>query len=118
MLRPTNTTALKARLFRALSDEPRLTVLEQLGAGERRVSDLAADLGLSQSAVSTHLASLHAAGAVDRRAEGRSAYYAFAHPSVETLLTAAEEVICAPLQSAYACVQECCVAAEQTVGGR
>ena len=29
------------------------------------------------------------------------------------LLSAAEEVICAPLQNAYACVQECCVAAEQ-----
>jgi len=118
MLKPTNAIPLKARLFRALSDEPRLAVLEQLGAGERRVSDLAADLGLSQSAVSTHLSSLLAAGAVERRAEGRSAFYGLAHPSVETLLAAAEEVICAPLQSAYACVQECCVAAEQSGEGR
>jgi DNA-binding transcriptional ArsR family regulator len=118
LLKPTNAIPLKARLFRALSDEPRLAVLEQLGQGERRVSDLALDLGLSQSAVSTHLASLHAAGAVERRAEGRSAYYAFAHPSVETLLSAAEEVICAPLQNAYACVQECCVTAEAAAGER
>ncbi len=112
MLRPTNVIPLKARLFRSLSDEPRLAVLEQLEGGERRVSDLAADLGMSQSAVSTHLSSLLAAGAVERRAEGRSAYYAFAHPSVGVLLEAAEEVICAPLQNVYACVQECCVAAE------
>jgi len=113
MLRPTNAIGAKARLFRALSDEPRLAVLEQLGRGERRVSDLAAELGLPQSAVSTHLSSLLAAGAVERRAEGRSAFYTFAHPSVGTVLEAAEEVICAPLQNAYACVQECCVAAEQ-----
>jgi len=113
MLRPTNALGAKARLFRSLSDEPRLAVLEQLGEGERRVSDLAACLGMTQSAVSTHLSSLLAAGAVDRRAEGRSAYYTFAHPSVGVLLEAAEEVICAPLQNAYACIQECCVAAEQ-----
>ena len=118
MLRPTNALPLKARLFRALSDEPRLAVLEQLHAGERRVSDLAVELGLSQSAVSTHLASLLAAGAVERRAEGRSAYYAYAHPSVGRLLAAAEEVICAPLQSAYACVQECCLTADQTEASR
>ena len=37
---------------------------------------------------------------------------------VRPLLAAAEEVICAPLQSAYACVQECCVAAEQSGEGR
>jgi ArsR family transcriptional regulator, cadmium/lead-responsive transcriptional repressor len=116
LLIPTNAIPLKARLFRALSDEPRLAVLEQLSQGERRVSDLAVDVGLSQSAVSTHLASLHAAGAVERRSEGRSVYYAFAHPSVETLLSAAEEVICAPLQNAYACVQECCVVAETAAG--
>src|SRR4051812_15638006 len=113
MLRPTNALPLKARLFRSLSDEPRLAILEQLGSGERRVSDLAAELGMSQSAVSTHLSSLLAAGAVERRAEGRSAYFAYAHPKVETLLSAAEEIICAPLQSAYACDQECCVVAEQ-----
>ena len=115
MLRPTNAIPLKARLFRALSDEPHLAVLEQLSAGERRVSDLAAELGMTQSAVSTHLSSLLAAGAVERRAEGRSAYYMYSHPRVETLLDAAEEIICAPLQSAYACVQECCVAAEHEV---
>lgn len=108
MLRPSNPVPLKARLFRALGDEGRLTILEQLGDGERRVSDLAARTRMSPSTVSTHLAALHAAGAVERRSVGRHAYYAFAYPAVAKVLESAEEVILAPLQQTYACVQACC----------
>ena len=108
MLRPINPVPLKARLFRALGDDARLTVLEELAGGELQVSELAARAHLSPSSVSTHLAILHAAGAVERRTQGRSAYYAMAHPSVARLLESAEEAILAPLQDAFACVQECC----------
>ena len=111
MLRPTNLVAPKARLFRALGDEPRLAVLEQLSDGERRVSDLAERLGVAQSSVSTHLATLHAAGLAVRRAEGRSVYYALAHPAVGALLRSAEEVVLASVQESYACTQPCCVEA-------
>lgn len=110
MLRLVNSVPLKARLFRALGDEGRLTVLEQLGQGEQRVSDLAERTGMSQSTVSTHLGVLLAAGVVERRSEGRHAYYAFAHPGVATLLASAEELILAPLQQTFACAQECCQA--------
>ena len=108
MLRPTNPITLKARFFRALGDEGRLTVLEELAGGELRVSDLTSATGMSQSTMSTHLGALHAAGAVERRMDGRSAYYAFAHPAVGAILDNAEEVILSQLQSAYACAQECC----------
>lgn len=108
MVRPTNTTPIKARLFRALSDEPRLSVIEHLAGGEQRVSDLALQLGMSQSSVSTHLGALHAAGAVNRRTDGRNAYYSFAHPMVATLLRSAEEIVVASVQGAYTCSMECC----------
>src|SRR2546428_5004218 len=112
MVRPTNTIPLKARLFRALADEPRLAVIEQLADGEQRVSDLAVRLGMSQSSVSTHLAALHAAGAVLRRADGRSAHYALAPPTVGTLLDSAEEIVVASVQQAYTCSRDCCQPAE------
>ena len=111
MLRPTNSLAPVARLFRALGDEPRLAVLQALEQGEQRVSDLAERLGTPQSSVSTHLATLHAAGAVTRRADGRSVFYGFADPSVERLLRSAQDVVIASLQDAYACTQPCCVEA-------
>ena len=109
MLRPTNALAMSARLFRALGDEPRLAVLQELEPGEQRVSDLADRLGIAQSSVSTHLATLHSAGAVVRRADGRSVYYAFSHPSVGAMLREAQDVIVASVQDAISCTQPCCV---------
>jgi DNA-binding transcriptional ArsR family regulator len=117
MLRPTNAVAPKARLFRALGDEPRLAVLEQLVAGEQRVSDLAAALGTAQSSISTHLATLHAAGVVARRSAGHNVYYAVAHPSVNTLLRSADEVVVASLQEAYTCMQPCCAGPTDALQG-
>jgi DNA-binding transcriptional ArsR family regulator len=108
MLRPRNTTSLKARLFRALGDEARLTVLEHLADGEQRVSELAERLDMPQSSISTHLANLNTAGAVERRAEGRNAYYAFAHPALGEMLALAEEIAVAPIQRGVACLQVCC----------
>ena len=108
MVRPTNTIPSKARLFRALSDEPRLSVIEYLMGGEQRVSDLALQLQMSQSSVSTHLGTLHTAGAVTRRTDGRSAFYSFAHPMVATLLRSAEEIVVASVQQTYTCSMECC----------
>ncbi|MBI4214314.1 MAG: winged helix-turn-helix transcriptional regulator [Chloroflexi bacterium] len=117
MLRPTNGLAMEARLFRALGDEPRLVVLQELESCEQRVSDLADRLAIAQSSVSTHLATLHAAGAVARRAAGRSVYYGFAHPSVGTLLGSAHEVVLASLQDAVACTQPCCVEVPSALAG-
>lgn len=113
MLRPRNASALKARLFRALGDEARLTVLEQLADGEQRVTELAEQLEMPQSSISTHLATLHAAGAVARRTEGRSAYYAFAHPGMRDLLALADDIAVAPIQNGVTCIQACC----QPAGG-
>src|SRR5688572_13960779 len=95
MIRPIDIIPAKAKLFRSIGDEGRLTILEALGTGERRVTDLAEETRQSQSAVSTHLAALHAAGLVVRRAAGREAWYAFAYPTVGALLVAAEEIVTA-----------------------
>jgi ArsR family transcriptional regulator, arsenate/arsenite/antimonite-responsive transcriptional repressor len=64
-----------ARLFHALSDETRLSVLEMLRGGERCVCDLQDAVGAAQSRLSFHLKVLKDAGLVTDRKEGRWSYY-------------------------------------------
>jgi ArsR family transcriptional regulator len=65
-----------ARLFGALSDPTRLSILERLRFGERCVCDLTDALDAAQSRLSFHLKVLKDAGLVTDRREGRWMYYA------------------------------------------
>lgn len=63
-------------LFRALADPTRRGVFERLAReGELSVGALTEGAGVSQPAVSQHLAVLRAAGLVRERREGRSVRY-------------------------------------------
>jgi ArsR family transcriptional regulator len=73
------------RLFRALGDETRLRLLEQLHGGEQCVCDLTDELEASQSRLSFHLKTLKDAGLVVDRKEGRWVYYAINPEAFETL---------------------------------
>ena len=73
------------RLFRALGDETRLRLLEQLHAGEHCVCDLTDELEASQSRLSFHLKTLKDAGLVTDRREGRWVYYALNPEAFEAL---------------------------------
>jgi ArsR family transcriptional regulator len=64
-----------ARLFHALSDETRLSILERLRFGERCVCDLTDALDAAQSRLSFHLKVLKDAGLVTDRRDGRWMYY-------------------------------------------
>lgn len=67
-------------LFRALSDPTRRALFERLcRIGEQTVGALTARAGISQPAVSKHLALLKQAGLVRDRHEGRQTHYS-AHP--------------------------------------
>ena len=66
-----------ADLFRTLADPTRRSVFERLsGEGELSVGELVAGAGVSQPAVSQHLAVLKASGLVSERREGRFIRYA------------------------------------------
>jgi DNA-binding transcriptional ArsR family regulator len=108
MIRPIDIIPAKAKLFRSVDDEGRLALLAELGAGERRVSDLVEKTGQSQSLVSTHLAALHAAGLVARRTAGREVWYGWSCPTVGALLHAGEDIVIAASSESYACVNPCC----------
>lgn len=82
-------------LFHSLSDGTRLAILQRLAAGEARVVDLTAELGLAQSTVSAHLGCLRDCGLVDYRPQGRSSVYRLARPEVLAVFTAAEALLAA-----------------------
>jgi DNA-binding transcriptional ArsR family regulator len=62
-------------VFKVLGDPTRRAVYERLGAGEMNVAALTAGMGISQPAVSQHLAALKSAGLVRERRDGRRTYY-------------------------------------------
>lgn len=82
-----------ARLLHALAEPNRLAMVHLLALGEQRVTDVTAVLGLAQSTVSAHLATLRDAGLVAVRTSGRSSWYRLSGSDVEHVIAAAEQVL-------------------------
>ncbi len=80
------TTLGLAEIFRVLGDPTRVRILHALAASELCVCDLAAILGMSQSAVSHQLRLLRSLRLVRHRREGRMVYYALDDDHIEKLL--------------------------------
>lgn len=76
-------------LLKAMSNQHRLMILCQLVPGEKCVSDLEDIIGLSQSALSQHLARLRRDALVKTRREAQTIYYSLngdeASAVIETL---------------------------------
>lgn len=83
-------------LLKTLSNEHRLMILCQLGPGELQVRDLQARIGLSQSALSQHLARLREDRLVQTRREGVSIFYRIADPAVLRVIAVLAEIYCPP----------------------
>ena len=88
-----------ASLLRAVSNEKRLMVLCQLSDRELSVSELLPSVGLSQSALSQHLARLRDEGLVATRREGTTIFYRIADPAVLKLIEVLAEIFCPPLNA-------------------
>ena len=65
-----------ADLFDALSDPTRLRIISVLLDGEMNVGDIAAQLAMTESAVSHQLRGLRQMRLIRNRKEGRQVYYA------------------------------------------
>jgi len=74
-----------AELFQALGDATRVRIISALWVGELCVCDLAATLGMSQSAISHQLRLLRQLHLVKRRKEGQIVYYALDDEHVSSL---------------------------------
>jgi len=64
-----------AKIFKAFSDETRLTVLSVLQVGEKCANDLLEQVSISQSTLSHHMKILVDSGIVTARKEGKRTYY-------------------------------------------
>lgn len=85
-------------LLKALSNESRLLVLCHLvGSGELSVGELAGRIGLSQSALSQHLAKLREEGLVATRKEAQSVFYRICDPRAEQVLALLHDIFCPEL---------------------
>jgi DNA-binding transcriptional ArsR family regulator len=81
-----------AKLLAALANDKRLQILQIIARKETAVSDLAKQVGLSQSALSQQLAKLKANDFVATRREGQNIFYSTTHPGVCGMLETLEEL--------------------------
>lgn len=104
---PTDTTLrleLTAKLFRGFADPSRLALLTRLNEGERCVSELVEQTGLTQSNVSSHLTCLRDCGLVASRQAGRHVFYRLADPAVTAMLATAGALLARHAGEIAACV--------------
>jgi len=85
-----------AALLKALANERRLMILCQLTEGERSVGAIQPFVGLSQSALSQHLAVLREEGVVAARREAQTIYYSTADPAALQVMSALAAIFCPP----------------------
>ena len=83
-------------LMKALANRHRLMILCQLHQGERSVGELEDLIGLSQSALSQHLARLRADVLVGTRREGQTIFYSLADERVHRIISTLYDMFCPP----------------------
>lgn len=93
---PAETLTDMAELFKLFGDPTRLKILISLSRQELCVCDLAALIGMSESAVSHQLRLLKQGRLVKNRRAGKSVFYSLADDHVHTLLAQCMEHISEP----------------------
>lgn len=89
-----------AAIMGALANERRLMILCKLVEwGEANVNTLAETVGLSQSALSQHLAKMRSEGLVTFRRESQTLWYRIADPRLEELFATLHKLYCRPARS-------------------
>jgi len=90
--------ATATRMLKLLGNEKRLLILCSLIVhGEMKVGDLVKAVGLSQSALSQHLALLRADGLLAFRRESQTLYYRVSDPRAARILKLLKDIYCGAL---------------------
>ncbi|MGE5502954.1 MAG: ArsR/SmtB family transcription factor [Actinomycetota bacterium] len=82
-------------LLKAMSNEHRLMILCQLLHGEKSVGELERLIGLSQSALSQHLARLRRDNLVQTRRQAQTIYYSLAGTEASAVINTLYTLYCA-----------------------
>ncbi|MEN6531634.1 MAG: metalloregulator ArsR/SmtB family transcription factor [Anaerolineaceae bacterium] len=95
----------KAKLMRGFSDPSRLSILEILVDGPRRVSEIVMATGLSQPNVSTHLSCLRNCGLVSTQQQGKFVIYQLSDPRVYEILNLTSSLLADVARGVYECTR-------------
>ena len=101
-------TRLKAKLFRGFSDPSRLAILDVLRSRAKTVSEIVEATGLSQSNTSNHLGCLRDCGLVNTLQQGRYTSYQLADARVAEILEMVEELLADVAKGVYECTRYNC----------
>ena len=82
------------KVLKALSNEKRLVIVCLLYEGEKCVGTLEESIGLSQSALSQHLARLRRDGIVKTRRDAQTIYYSLKSTEAEKMLSCLHDMFC------------------------
>lgn len=82
-------------LLKAMANRHRLIILCCLQGQELSVGELNQKIGLSQSALSQHLALLRKDELVKTRKEAQTVYYSLSSPDVEAIISTLHNLYCA-----------------------
>ncbi len=85
-----------AKLLKAMGNEKRLEILYNLSKGELNVGELEKIVGLSQSALSQHLAVLRAENIVKTRRVAQTIFYSIQSDKVLRVLSLLDEIFNSP----------------------
>lgn len=85
-----------AKLLSALANERRLLILCMIVDKELSVGDLQAQIGISQSALSQHLAVLRSQGLVTTRRNAQTIYYRLASSEARQVIETLASIYCPP----------------------
>ncbi len=83
-----------SELLKAMSNEKRLMILCYLAGGEKAVGEMEKLVGLSQSALSQHLARLRRDGLVKTRRASQTIYYSLAGGEAQAIMETLYGIYC------------------------
>jgi ArsR family transcriptional regulator len=95
----------QARICKAFAHPGRLQILDQLGGGEKGISDLQSALGISKTGMSQHIAILKSVGVVTTRRNGKQIYCSLAMPEVKQACQLIRKVLHAQITGSHRLIQ-------------
>ncbi len=98
----------KAKLFRGFGDPSRLSILETLRDGPKKVHEIVQATGLTQPNVSSHLSCLRDCGLVSAQQQGKYVIYQLSDPRVNEILKLTGSLLADVARGVYECTRYEC----------
>jgi ArsR family transcriptional regulator len=95
----------QARICKAFAHPGRLQILDLLGSGEKGISELQNELGISKTGMSQHVAILKSVGVIRTRRNGKQIYCALAMPEVKQACQLIRKVLHAQIAGSHRLIQ-------------